>query len=179
MAMNADNVAVVRPVVNGAVWTAAAKTAVPTSASEELGDTFGSLGWISEDGITMSINKESEDIKGFGGDTVVTIQTSHDVEFTFKPMEWNANVLTEMFGTDNVTADTMAKITSDELPERVYVFDLRGRNGEKIRYVIPNCKITEIGELAIKHSEPMAAELTIKAFPDSNGVKVYIYKAVA
>lgn len=179
MAQNSDNIAIVRPVVDGAAWCAPTTATAPTSASAQLTG-FTSLGWLSEDGINMQVSKESTDLKGFGGDTAITLTTSHDVQFIFKPMEWNETVAKEMFGDSNVTTDAgTVKVTGDELPMRRYVFDMRGRNKELIRVVVPNCKVVSFGDFAFKHSEPMAAEFTLKAFPDADGVKVYIYKATA
>ena len=179
MAQNADNIAIVRPVVDGAAWCADASAATPSGASTALTG-FTSLGWLTEDGITMTVSKETQDLKGFGGDTALTIQTSHDVEFKFKPMEWNEAVAKEMFGESNVTsAGGTVKVTGDDLPVRKYVFDMRGRDNQLIRVVVPNCKVTSLGDLPFKHNEPMAAEFTLKAFPDSTGTKVYIYKATA
>lgn len=44
---NADNIAVVRPKVAGAVYVAAEGTTVPTDASTALKN-FNSLGWLNE-----------------------------------------------------------------------------------------------------------------------------------
>lgn len=177
MAQNSDNIAIVRPVVNGAAWVGGEDATVPTSASEQL-QGMSSLGWLDENGISMSVNRETTDLVGFGGDTALTLTTSHDVEFTFKPMEWNEVVAKEMFGADNVTEGAASvKINSDELPIRKYVFDMRGRGNTLIRVVVPNCQLTSFGEFPFKHNEPMAAEFTLKALPDADGNKVYIYKA--
>lgn len=176
MAQNADNIAIVRPVINGAAWVGGSDAATISSAADELTG-YQSLGWLSEDGITMSVNRDTEDLKGFGGDTALTLTTSHDVEFTFKPMEWNDVVAKELFGQD-ATASSV-EIDAEELPTRKYVFDMRGRGNTLIRVVVPNCQITSFGEFAFKHNEPMAAEFTLKALPDAQGNKVYIYKAEA
>lgn len=179
MAQNADNIQILRPVVDGAAWCAPSTAAAPTSASAALTG-FASLGWLTSDGISMAINSNNEDLVGFGGDVALTIRTSHDVEFTFKPMEWNETVAKEMFGDSNVTnSGGTVKVTGDDLPVRKYVFDMRGRNKELIRVVVPNCKVTSLGNLDFKHDAPMASEFTLKAFPDASGVKVYIYKATA
>lgn len=179
MAQNADNIEIVRPVINGAAWVGESSATTPKGASEALTG-YQSLGWLTEDGITMTVNKETEDLKGFGGDTALTLQTSHDVEFTFKPMEWNEAVAKEMFGAANVTAGAAAvTVNADELPARKYVFDMRGRGNTLIRVVVPNCQLTSFGEFPFKHNEPMAAEFTLKALPDASGNKVYIYKAEA
>lgn len=179
MAQNADNIAIVRPVVNGAAWVGGADAATIANATDALTG-YSSLGWLSEDGISMSVNRDTTDLKGFGGDTALTLTTSHDVEFTFRPMEWNETVAKEMFGEEHVTSGAAAvTVTSDELPIRKYVFDMRGRGNTLIRVVVPNCQLTSFGEFPFKHDEPMAAEFTLKALPDASGAKVYIYKAEA
>lgn len=175
MAQNSDNIAIVRPVVNGAAWCADQSATTPAGASDALTG-FNSLGWLTEDGISMSVNRETTDLKGFGGDTALTLQTSHDVEFTFTPMEWNETVAKELFGPENVTSSAaVVKVNGEMLPMRKYVFDMRGRNKQLIRVVVPNCQITSMGEFPFKHDEPMAAEFTLKALPDATGTKVYIY----
>lgn len=179
MAQNADNIAIVRPVVEGAAWCADASASVPTSASAALTG-FSSLGYLDESGISMTISKDTQDLKCFSGDTALTLQTSHDVEFKFKPMEWNEVVAKEMFGAANVTDGVgVVKVNSEMLPIRKYVFDMRGREGKLIRVVVPNCQITSLGDVPFKHDEPIAAEFTLKALPDASGNKVYIYTATA
>lgn len=175
MTQNADNIAVVRPVVNGAAWRADTGTDVPNSATTELPAGYASLGWLTEDGISMTVDRQVKDLKGFGGDTALTLQESHDVEFKFKPMEWNVAVMREMFGKDNVTDAGTIKVNSKDLPVHQYVFDLRGRGNKLVRIVVPRCKITSFAEIPFKHNEPIAAEFTLKAYPDDAGNKVYIY----
>lgn len=179
MAQNSDNIMIARPQVNGAAWVGGPSATVPTSASGALTG-FESLGWLTEDGIVMTVNRETTDLKGFGGDTALTLQTSHDVEFKFKPMEWNEAVAKEMFGEANVTsAGGKVVVNGESLPARKYVFDMRGRGNELLRVVVPNCQVTSLGDLPFKHDEPMASEFTLKALPDASGNKVYIYKATA
>lgn len=183
MAQNADNIEILRPTVAGAAFSADSGTELPQSATASLA-AFQSLGYISEDGIEMTINKESVDIKEMGQDTALTIQTSHGVEFVFKPLEYmNATVLKEMFGASNVTVSgddvTSVVINSDELPEREFVFDMVGRNKRLMRLVVPRAKVESIGSIVYKGGEPTTGELTLKALADSNGNKVYKYFAKA
>lgn len=176
MAQNSDNIAIVRPVVNGAAWVADTSATTPTSASAALTG-FSSLGWLDSTGITMTVNKDTQQLIGFGGDVALTLTASHDIEFKFKPMEWNDVVAAELFG-KGATAENV-EVNADELPVRQYVFDMRGRGNTLIRVVVPNCQLTSFGDFAFKHDEPMAAEFTLKALPDASGNKVYIYKAQA
>lgn len=179
MAQNSDNIAIVRPKVAGAAYVADAGTACPTTAAETATG-FDSLGWLSEDGITMSIDRETTDIIGFGGDVALTISESHDLTFTIKPMELNVHVLGLMFNGANVTmgsgsAVESVKVNADDPDEFALMFDLRGRGGQLIRVCVPKAKVTEMGEVPLKHNEPIASEMTIKAFPDASGNKAYIY----
>lgn len=180
---NADNIQVVRPKVEGAVFVADAGTPVPTSTDAKSPTGFDSLGWISEDGITMTVDKETTDVKGFGGDTAFTLQESHTVTFTMKPVELNGFVLERQFGKGNVTHEggvvSAFVINADDTDEFSMVIDLRGRAGQLIRLCVPRAKVTALAETSIKHNEPMAAEWTVTAYADASGNKVYGHVAKA
>lgn len=182
MAQNADNINVVRPKTAGAAYVGGDTASVPTSASETATG-FESLGWISEDGITMTIDRTTEKLKGFGGDVALVITSEHSVSFKFTPMELNELTAKGMFGAGNVTASggkvSAIKVNSDELDEFHMMLDLCGTNGRLVRVVVPCAKVSAIGELAMKHNAAMAAEWTVEALPDADGNKAYIYCADA
>ncbi len=83
MANKALNVSAGKPKPTGAIWVAPLGTALPTDTTDELVG-FECLGYCSDDGLTNSTNLESETIKAWGGDTVLTIQTSKEDTFGFK-----------------------------------------------------------------------------------------------
>lgn len=180
---NSDNIQVVRPKVAGSVFVADSGTTLPTSVDAGTPDGFDSLGWLSEDGITMSIDKETTDLKGFGGDTVLTLQESHTVTFTLKPTELNGYVLERQFGAGSVThvdgKVSKFQINADDTDEFAMIIDLRGRMGQLVRLVVPRAKVTALGETSIKHNEPFASEWTVTAYSDDSGNKVYGYIATA
>lgn len=180
---NSDNIQVVRPKVAGSVFVADADTAVPTSVDAQNPEGFDSLGWLSDDGITMAIDKETTDLKGFGGDTAFTLQESHTVTFTLKPTELNGYVLERQFGKGNVThvegKVSAFRINADDTEEFAMVIDLRGRSNQLIRLCVPRAKVTSLSETSIKHNEPFAAEWTVTAYADEAGNKVYGYIATA
>lgn len=169
-----------KPKVGGAVYVAPTATTLPTDASTELNAAFKCLGYCSEDGATNSNSPESEDIKAWGGDTVLSIQTSKDDTFKTKLLEGlNIDVLKTIYGDDNVTG-TLAtgitvKVNSTELETKAWVIDMILREGALKRLVIPNGKISELGDITYSDSEAFGYDVTIKALPDEDGNTHYEY----
>ena len=69
---NANYVTAGKPKVGGAVHVAPLGTTLPTSAGETLGGEWLDVGYISEDGVTNSNSRETNAVKEWGGNTVLT-----------------------------------------------------------------------------------------------------------
>ena len=69
------NVTTGKPKVAGAVFVAPTGTTLPTDATTALGTAFKELGYVSEDGVTNNNSPESENVKAWGGDTVLIRRT--------------------------------------------------------------------------------------------------------
>lgn len=176
---NTSNVAAGKPKVGGAVSVAPTGTALPTDATTNLNSAFVNLGYISEDGMTQEITRDSENIKAWGGDTVLTSQTDFSETFSFTLIEiLNPDVKKVIFGDDNVTGDIAtgltAKVNSKELPARSFVVEMI-QNSNLVRIVIPNGKVSELGEISYTDGEAAGYEVTITALPDATGNCSYEY----
>lgn len=143
---------------------------------------FNSVGYITEDGVTEASERDTEKVKAWGGDTIRVLQNEHTATFTFAFAELaNPEVLRLVYGDDNVTvqgANISINQNSKTLPHKSFVIEVLDGT-KKIRKFIPDGQITETGELQMVHSNVMQVEVTLEAFPDHEGNKVYTtYKEV-
>lgn len=168
-----------KPATGGALYVASTTAVLPTSTGEPLTG-FTPMGYISEDGLTNANSPESEDIKAWGGDTVLNVQTSKTDTFSCTLIDaLNVNVLSEIYGADNVDGDLATGIeiqaNAKELPARAWVIDMIMRDDTAKRIVIPNGKISEIGEIAYQDNAAVGYEITITAMPDADENTHYEY----
>lgn len=176
---NALNVTAGKPKVGGAMYLAPLGTALPTDASSDLSAAWSSLGYVSEDGVTNNNTPESDNVKAWGGDTVLTLQTSKEDTFTFKLIEsMNINVLKSIYGDANVEeVSGVIKVTANSkiADQFAWVIDMTLKGDVLKRIVIPIASITELGEIAYTDSDAVGYEATITAVPDSAGNTHYEY----
>ena len=175
-----DNVTAAKPKVGGAMYVAPAGTALPTDATTALAEAFKSLGYISEDGLTNSNSPESEEIKAWGGDIVLTPITGRPDTYSVKLIEsLNVDVLRMAYGDDNVTGALETGITvkanATDLEEHPVVVDMILRNGVLKRICIPSAKVSEIGEISYTDADASGYELTLSCQPDTDGNTHYEY----
>jgi len=187
MANVATNVTAGKPAVTGAVYRAVLSDdlTIPTDATTALDSDFKALGYVSEDGLTNSNSPDTDIIKAWGGDPVLPIQSGKEDTFQFTLIEvLNAEVLKAVYGSTNVTGTISTGIVvnanSKEAEEACWVIEMVLRGGVLKRVVIPDGKITEIGDIEYTDDDAVGYEITISASPDSSGQTHYEYiKAAA
>lgn len=178
---DATKVTTGKPKVGGAIHRAPLGTTLPTNAVEELNAAFKSLGYISEDGLVNTNSPETDQVKAWGGDTVLAMQTAKPDTFKFTMIEaLNPNVTGAVYGESHVTEITVGEggtshketkivANSDDQEDASWIVDMVLKGGKLKRIVIPNAKITQLGDIVYKDDEAIGYAVTITAVPDTDG----------
>lgn len=184
---NRKNVLVGAPDVTasgGALIGNVAKLAdIPGDATEPLKEALKAVavGYLGNDGVTKTVDRQTEKIKDWNGDTVVVLTSEHTVTLKLTFMESaNAALLKGVYGTENVTiskAKGMEKIklveNADALPHNSYTFEIKGAEDAKIRVFAPDAQVTSVGDVTFVKNEVIKYEVELECFADENNVKLY------
>lgn len=179
MGINSAEVSTGKPRITGAIYYAPDGTTLPTDATSELTG-FTNLGYVSEDGVTNSNSITSDTIKAWGGDIVQTSQTEKTDTYQLTLIQaLNTDVLKAIYGDSNVTgtleSGIVVKANTKEIPTACWVIDMILAENTLKRIVIPRGKISELGDIVYKDSDPIGYQPTINALPDTEGNTHYEY----
>ena len=184
MANLVQNVVAGKPLATGGILSGPLGTALPTDASTAPNVAITGVGYISDDGVSESMNRETDKIKAWGGDVVKIVQSEHSVTYQYTMIEAaRAEVNREVYGEPNVTATVATtthgnqlaiKVTAEQLPHRVRVIEIKDGDA-RVRIVLPDSQITEVGDVTYQDAAIIAYPVTVEAFPDASGVKAYKY----
>lgn len=184
MTNTVSNVVAGKPLATGGVLIAPLGTALPTTAVATPNVAFVAAGYIGEDGLTETVDRSTDKIRAWGGDTVKVTQSEFSVSYQFTFLESvKADVLAAVYGDANVTTTpatasvgtlNTVKIKSDPLPHKAFLFEVKDGDA-RIRIAVPDGQITELGEVTYSDSEVIGYQVTVEAFfnsaADANAIK--------
>lgn len=179
-----SNITIGLPKEGGAIYWAPAGTSLPTSADATLSSAFTCLGYVTEDGVTISISDEGDDINAWGPEIVMHSSTNYTKTATLNLLETSkAAVLQFVYGSDNVTVNDDGTMTWSDtgkpLPRGVFVCDTLQNNGSANprihRIIFGDAQFTDrSGDHVYNNSDPLSFPIVLTSYKfDFNGKKVY------
>lgn len=164
------NVTTGKPKKAGAIFRAAFGSTLPTDATTALDAAFVCLGYASEDGLVNSDTRDSNATHAWGGDAILYSESGREDTFQVTLVEaTNTDALKAVYNDDNVSGDLTTGVTvkanSDEHDVASWVVDLLLTNGGVKRIVIPEGKLTDLGEITYNDTDPVGYQITISALP--------------
>jgi len=163
-------------------WFADTPGAVlPTDASTALDTSFKSAGFVTADGLTESTSINTTDLDAYGTfQPVRTLVTGEVRTFAVNAMETNPVTLAiksrQKLSAVTATAGGSVDITEGPARDALYAAVFHAVDGANVvRKVVPNIRLTSLGDEQIAKAAGLAYAFTFTAYPDTNGVTVYSY----
>lgn len=141
-----------------------------------------SLGYVSEDGVTLVTDTDSNDTPDWSGKTIDSQMTSYAESVEVMFLESRDSVLKCVFGDSNVStsnATTTIRHNQNFSGSHLYVFDCVVSATKVKRIVIPNGVIVERDDVEYNNSDLAGYKPTIKCLPstffEGDCLREYIY----
>lgn len=170
------------PNIAGGAWRAALGTTLPIDTTTALANTFTSLGYVGDDGVTRSEARPQSKQFAWGGWLVASLQQSYSLTFKFKLLQvMDPDVLKAVHSDGNVAV--AAPTTSAGTTTTVQFNPTLNMNGVWVfegfyqkttqRIAIPIARVTEPGDYLWSNKQIAAYGVTLEAFPDTSGNFAY------
>lgn len=168
----------------GAMKKGAIGASAPTDARTQLGTGWSdAAGYISENGITLNLNRSTSPLKDWGLNTVRVMATDFTTNITGEFLQMDEATAKTLFGEDNVsvTAATTTKPATlklsigPDMPEQhAFVFNMK--DGERrARIHVPNGQITQVGSPTFVPGAGNVWPFTLECYDDGTGHSVYMF----
>jgi len=176
-----------RPDSGGVFYRAPLGTTLPTNATAPLNALFVDHGWLGEEGITISVNRDIKKHYAFGSDLVKTTQGQFDEQLKLSFLESDPDVLETVFGagvtlgTDGAGNRTIrVEHKSKQLPRSAFV--IHTVDGNKVRrLVVQEGAVVDVGDISYMHTDILKYSITIDCYKPAAGnaeaVVEYIFDA--
>jgi hypothetical protein len=157
------------------VYFAPKGSTLPTAITTDPTDPFWAVGWISEDGVSLSVSTDVEKFKGWqGGTTLRTKVTSTEKTITIQALQETPGVTGLYFGHGDpvVTGTGDAALAKIDLPESIPTIEqaavFKFLDGTVEKWLCCELvQITDRGEVAHQNSSMTMYEFTLEIIGDS------------
>lgn len=140
-------------------------------------------GYINEDGVTITPNESTEQIRDWSLKNIRTILTEFDGTISFTNLELSVEALTMYVGEENIEVvpataskgtQIRAAIAGEQRPTLSWVFKIKDGK-RRVLVFVPHGQVTERGEIPLVANAAITLPVTISTYPDTAGKNIYIY----
>lgn len=174
--------------VTGGILRAPLGTDLPDSIDAAmdatLDDAFVGSGYINEDGLKLTPDMSTKDIKDWSGAVVRKLIETFTNTLAWKHLETSQESLAVYLGPDNVTelaaANAMhgqqlkGRLNAAELPHDSWLFRIKD-GPRRVLLVVPDGQITKREAVEFKGAEATTWGVELTTYEDENGDHVLIY----
>jgi hypothetical protein len=172
MALSADNVNVA---VTGKVYVAPTSATAPTASDSTLTG-FSELGYVSADGITVSHDRSTSQIRAWqNSDLVREVATEATTTYALMLLESNEDVIETYFGASIVDGKIEVNPSSTG-GRKSWVIDVVD-GSDVIRHYIPTGEVTAVESQTFANGEAIGYGITITAYVANDRVADVFYGA--
>lgn len=171
----------VQSTTTGAVAVAPIGTTAPTDAKTALPNTWDSGGYVSEDGIKLSVSKSFNTLRDWSHSAVKNVLTEYDGTIAVDFLQVDEFSAKRVFGTDNVTKTAATTTAGEQLkvsigtdlpPVESWCFSMKDGDA-RVRVYVPNGQITEINEISFT-TDGVKVGGTLATYDDGTGHSIYV-----
>jgi hypothetical protein len=168
--LNPDNV--ILGTSNGAgLYVAPVGTAPPADTTEAFGSEWAAVGYVSDDGITLGQETESETLTPWQSKTPIrTIVTGKSLTMEFALLEFTRENVALYFDAPKpagAAGDAWSIEVRSDGGGQTYAVAISTRDGDRvINYVFGRASLSESGEIEITKSGAQALPVTLAALDD-------------
>lgn len=184
MALNVKQVYAPAPnqtATTGAVAVAPVGTVLPQDARSVLPDTWDDSGYISEDGLSVTVTRSTTPIRDWSKNAVRNLLTEFSGAIALSFLQVDEFAAKRMFGASNVTVTAATALTGEidkiaigaELPPiEAWCFSMKDGNA-RIRVLVPCGQMTDVNQIDFKPDAGNIIGGTLAAYDDGTGHSIY------
>jgi hypothetical protein len=153
------------------IYLAPPGTEGPANTTDDWPEPWSVLGYLSDDGPTVSQSTDSEEITPWQSVVPIrTVLTSRGVTLQFTMWQLNAETLALYFDTDAVEPGDDGSVEMDirtDSPQHIYAVGIDSADADRVlRIVFPRASLSDAGDLQIQRGAAVPLDVTLSALDD-------------
>lgn len=165
----------------GAVAVAPVGTTLPTDAKSALANTWDDSGYISEDGLSVTITRSTTPIRDWSKNAVRNLLTEYAGSISLSFLQIDEFAAKRMFGASNVNVTAATSSAGQQIkisigaelpPIEAWCFSMKDGNA-RIRVLVPCGQMTDVNQIDFKPDAGNIIGGTLATYDDGTGHSIY------